>query len=67
MGGGGSQQANLVIGGGRGEGAGGGLPPPARGPGARPRENFSDCRCIFVSFSAFFRQYQNSDKPALCL
>jgi hypothetical protein len=41
------------------------LLPGVRGLG--PRENFSDCRRIFVSFSALFRQCQNSEKPALCL
>jgi hypothetical protein len=47
---GGSQQANLVIGGGRGGGWGGGLPPPARGPGARPPGKFFRLQMHFCEF-----------------
>jgi hypothetical protein len=66
MGGGGSQQAHLVIGGGQGGGCGGGLPPSC--PGARPPGKiFQIADAFFVIFSALFRQYQNSEKPALCL
>ena len=57
---------------GEGEGAGGGLPPPARGPGAGPRAGggnaiFQIADAFSGGFRALFRQYQNSDKPALCL
>jgi hypothetical protein len=57
--GGGFSAGNLVIGGERGGGVREGVYPLLPGVrGLGPGENFSDCRCIFVSFSALFSFYR---------